>query len=169
MTQVFEEFQQFRRILCICPCCGDIVRVSDLRLRTKGPATRTWLDDYESQDKKLVETEQKFDEEEGKLREIAREKGRRAAERVINSAICESLRAMKLDPFDVKPILNPIDFVVFKGMNKEESISDILLLAREHNCLSLNAIRRQIRDIVLQQRYEWQVARIDEKGNIMFE
>lgn len=169
MTLVFEEFQQFRRILCICPCCGDIVRVSDLRLKTKGPAARTWLDNYESQDKKLADKEQKFDEEEEKLRKVAREKGRRAAERVINGAICESLRALKLDPFDVKPILNPIDFVVFKGMNKEESISDILLLAREHNCMSLNAIRRQIRDTVLQQRYEWQVARIDEKGNITFE
>jgi predicted Holliday junction resolvase-like endonuclease len=38
--------------------------------------------------------------------------------------MCKALRVLKLDPFDVKPILNPIDFVVFKGMNKADSISD---------------------------------------------
>lgn len=169
MNELFEEFQQFRRILCVCPCCGDIVRVSDMRLKTKGPAVRTWLDDHETKDKKLTEKEEKFDEEEERLREIAREKGRKAAEKVINRAICVSLRALKLDPFDVKPILNPIDFVVFKGMNKEESISDILLLAREHNCPTLNLARRQIRDVVSQKKYDWQVARIMENGKIMFE
>jgi predicted Holliday junction resolvase-like endonuclease len=112
---------------------------------------------------RLTEKEEKFEGEEEKLREIAREKGRKAAERVINRAICQSLRALKLDPFDVKPILNPIDFVVFKGMNKQESVSDILLLSREHNCPSLNLARQQIRDVVSEHEYEWQVARIDEK------
>jgi predicted Holliday junction resolvase-like endonuclease len=168
MTLLFEEFQQFRKILCVCPCCGDLVRVSDLRLKAKGRAVRTWLDDHEADDKRLTDKEGKFDEEEEILREIAREKGRKAAERVINRAICQSLRALKLDPFDVKPILNPIDFVVFKGMNKEESVSDILLLSREHDCPSLNLARQQIRDVVSHHKYEWQVARIDEKGNILF-
>jgi predicted Holliday junction resolvase-like endonuclease len=169
MTELFEEFQLLRKILCICPCCGDLVRVSDLRLKVKGPAVRTWLDDYEADKREIAKREEAFGEEEDKLRELAREKGRIAAEKVFRNAICPSLKALKLDPFDVKPILHPIDFVVFKGMTKEETISDIILLTRQHDCPSLNPIREQIRTAVLADRYDWQVARINEKGIILFE
>jgi predicted Holliday junction resolvase-like endonuclease len=165
----FEEFQLFRRILCVCPICGELVRVSDLRLKTKGPAVRTWLDDYEMEGLKLSKKERLFEEKESELREKAQEKGRKEAEKVFNRAICPSLKALKLDPLDVKPILHPIDFVVFKGMNKEESISDIILLSKPYNCPSLNLIRRDIKNVVSKNRYDWQVARIDEKGNIKFE
>jgi len=165
----FEEFQQFRRILCVCPICGEFVRVSDLRLKTKGPAVRTWLDDYEMEELKLSKKERLFEEKESELREKAQEKGRKEAEKAFNRAICPSLKALKLDPLDVKPILHPIDFVVFKGMNKEESISDIILLSKPYDCPSLNLIRRDIKIAVSKNRYDWQVARIDEKGNIEFE
>ena len=169
MTELFEEFQLFRRILCVCPCCGNFVRVSDLRLKAKEPAVRTWLDDHEKKDRELAEKEEQFKQKEEKLRELAREKGRKAAEKVFYKAICPSLKALKLDPFDVKPILHPIDFVVFKGMSKEETISDIILLTRQHNCPSINTVREQIKTAVLKNRYDWQIARIDEKGNIAFE
>ena len=165
----FEEFQQFRRILCVCPKCGNLVRVSDLRLKTKGPAVRTWLDDFETKEERLSKKEELFKEKEKNLREKAREKGRKEAEKAFNRAICPSLKALKLDPFDVKPILHPIDFVVFKGMNKEESISDIILLSKPYDCPSLNLIRRDIKIAVSKNRYYWQVARIDEEGNIAFE
>jgi len=165
----FEEFQQFRRILCVCPICGDLVRVSDLRLKTKGPAVRTWLDDFEIKEQRLSKKEELFGEQEKNLREKAREKGRKEAEKAFNRAICSSLKALKLDPFDVKPILHPIDFVVFKGMTKEKSVSDIILLSKPYNCQSLNLIRRDIKIAVSKNRYDWQVARIDEKGNIEFE
>jgi predicted Holliday junction resolvase-like endonuclease len=169
MNELFEEFQLFRRILCVCPCCGDLVRVSDLRLKAKGPAIRTWLDEREEKERKLSKKEEAFEEEEEKLRELAREKGRKASEKVFNAAICPSLRALKLDPFDVKPILHPIDFVVFNGMNKQEAISDIILLTRQHNCPSINPVREQIRKAVITNKYDWQVARIDEKGKITLE
>ena len=169
MTDLFGEFQQFRRIICVCPICGDLVRVSDLRLKTKGPAVRTWLDDFEIKVKRLSKKEELFGEKEGKLREKAREKGRKEAEKAVRRAICPSLKALKLDPFDVKPILHPIDFVVFKGMNKKETISDIILLTKPYDCPSLNSIRRDIKTAVSKNKYDWQVARIDEKGNIKFE
>jgi predicted Holliday junction resolvase-like endonuclease len=76
---------------------------------------------------------------------------------------------LKLDPFDVKPILHPIDFVVFKGMNREETVSDIMLLTRQHNCPSINPLREQIKAAVLKNKYDWQIARIDDKGKIVLE
>ena len=91
------------------------------------------------------------------------------AEKVFRAAICPSLRALKLDPFDVKPIFHPIDFVVFKGMTSKEAISGIILLTREYNCTSLNLLREQISKAVAQNKYNWQVARIEETGKIILE
>ena len=70
MTELFKEFQEFRNILCLCPCCGDLVRVSDLRLKAKGPAPTTWLDDYEKKSQAMDKKEENFDEKEQKLREL---------------------------------------------------------------------------------------------------
>jgi predicted Holliday junction resolvase-like endonuclease len=170
MSNLFEEFQEFRKILCICPCCGDLVRVSDLKLKVKGPAYQTWLDEYEKKSLFLDKKEEKFDEVEDKIRALSVEKGRKAAEKACNELICRGLRELKLDPFDIKPILTPVDFVAFKGMNKEEDINEILFLTREVGCCKeINQLRQQVKKAILQEKYDWQVARIDDKGKIELE
>ena len=55
--KLFEEFQEFRKILCVCLECSEIVRVSDLRLTAKGKVKETWLDDYERRSYLLDERE----------------------------------------------------------------------------------------------------------------
>ena len=75
---------------------------------------------------RIAKREEEFEEEEPGFRELARKKGRKAAEKAFYRAIFPSLRALELDPLDVKPILHPIDFVVFNGMNRAETINDII-------------------------------------------
>lgn len=165
---LFEEYQLFRRILAVCPCCGELRRVSDLRLKSKAEAEKTWLDEYDGDSQKLTNKEQEFAEQEQKLRDEAVEKGRKIAEEAFYKAICPSLRKLKLNPYDVKPIFHPIDFIAFNGMTTQEDISDILILAREQ-CATLDSIRKQIKKAVEGQKYDWQVARIDETGKIVIE
>ncbi|MGD0072662.1 MAG: Holliday junction resolvase-like protein [Candidatus Bathyarchaeia archaeon] len=169
MSQLSQEYQLFRKILCVCPCCNKLVRVSELelKLKAKGQAPRTWLDNYEKSVLAITKKEENFEEQEKKLREIAHAKGRAEAEKTINKAMCKPLKALRLDPFDVKPILSPIDFVVFNGMNKADSVNDILLLSRKHQCPSLEPIHKQIGQAVIKQRYDWQVARIEDDGSIV--
>lgn len=168
MTEIFEVFQEFRKILCVCPCCGELSRVSDLRLKIKGVAGRTWLDDFELKNSVQADKEQKFEEIEEKIRAKSVEQGRKAAEKVFNQAISPAFKALKLSPFDVKPILNPVDFVVFDGMDKG-NVKDIVLLSKQSMHKMLNQIREQVRTAILNNKYDWQVARIDEVGNIIFE
>ncbi|MGD0996562.1 MAG: hypothetical protein ABR909_13705 [Candidatus Bathyarchaeia archaeon] len=54
-------------------------------------------------------------------------------------------------------------------MTSKEAISDIILLTREYNCTSLNLLREQISKAVAQNKYNWQVARIEETGKIILE
>ena len=165
----FEEFQEFRKILCVCPECGEIVRVSDLKLKDKGRVEKTWLDDYERRSLQMGKKEEEFNEIESELREAAVEKGRKEAQKIFNKAIKADLRKLKLDPYDIKPILNPIDFVVFKDMNSKDLISDIVFLSKKIENQNINMLRTQVEKVIEEQNYEWLVARIDNTGQIEFE
>lgn len=166
---LFEEFQEFRKILCVCPHCGEIVRLSDLKLKTKGKAVKTWLDEYAKKSRDMDIKEENFYEISSKLREKAVAKGRKEAQKVINNAISPEFKALKLDPFDIKPIFNPVDFVVFDGMNSKKQVSNVIFLSQKtHNTL-LNGIRKKITEVIKKKQYEWQVARINEQGKIELE
>lgn len=169
MDNLFKEFGELRKILCICPCCGEIVRVSDLHLKVKKPATKTWLDTYEAKIIEMSKKEEKFDEKEKKLREKAIEKGREEAKKIVNNVVLPIFRKLKLNPFDVKPILSPVDFLVFDGMTEEEKIKNIIFLSRISRIESMNLIRKQIKEAIAQKKYSWQVGRIDNLGGLTFE
>jgi len=165
----FEEFQEFRKILCVCPECGDIVRVSDLRLKSKGIVEKTWLDDYKHRSLKMDKKEEEFSEIESALREAAVEKGRKEAQKVFSKAIKADFRKLKLDPYDIKPILNPVDFLVFKDMNSRGVISDIMFLSKKIKNQNINLLRAQVKKVIKNKNYEWLVARIDNTGQIELE
>ncbi len=169
MNELFEEYQEFRKILCVCPCCGEIVRVSDLKLQVKGKSVKTWLDIYDAKEQKMDEKEAKFAEIQDKLRELAVKKGRKQAEKVINNALMPSFRALKYNPFDVKPLLNPVDFIVFCGMDKLDCINNIVFLSKQHDAPNLINSRKQIEKAILCHKYEWKVARVDDEGSVSFE
>ena len=166
---IFEEFQEFRKILVVCPCCGNLHRVSDLKLKAKGPGVKTWLDEFERKELDFDRQVEKFEEKEQELRETARDNGRKEAQKMINKIVIPSIKRLKLDPYDVKPILHPVDFIVFNGMNARDSISKVMFLDRKTMSQTLNTLKEQIRKAVLSKKYEWKVARIDEKCKIVYE
>ena len=166
---LFNEFQVFHRILCICPKCGIICRVSDLKLKTKGKTGKTWLDTYEDKFEKLEKKGYKFEEVKDQLREISREKGRKEAKTVFNKAISPTFKALKYDPSDIIPILTPVDFIVFKDMTAKEKVSDVAFISQKIKNDNINILRSQVRNIIDKELYDWQVARIDNKGKISME
>lgn len=161
-------FQTFRRILCICPCCGNILRFSDLRLSAKGKAVNTWLDTYESKIMSLDNKEAKFDEKEKQLREQSAERGRKKVPKIVNRSLDEKFLKLKYNPYDVKAILHPVDFVVFNGM-EDNDIKDIVLLSKNSSNSNINAARSSVKFVVSKCLYDWKVARIDGDGKINME
>jgi len=165
---MLEEFQEFRKILCICPCCGEMVRVSDLKIKVKDKIEKTWLDEHEAKMIKLQNEREEFSKIEMKIREQSIEKGRKTAEKVFNKCINPNFRKLKIDPYDLKPILHPIDFVVFKGMSKGNSIEEIKFFSHKTENEIINTLRSQIHKAIEKNDYDWQVARISEDGIIEF-
>jgi predicted Holliday junction resolvase-like endonuclease len=168
MNPVLEMFQSFRTILCICPKCNQMSRLSDLHLRLKAPAKKTWLDEYETKLLGVQTKEEKFDEKEKKLRDLAAERGRKAVPKIIEKAMNSELVKLKINPYDIKAILHPIDFIVFSGMNDKDTVSDIMLLSKKCNNSDLTMCRDSIKGVISKGNYDWKVARVDTNGRIQF-
>jgi predicted Holliday junction resolvase-like endonuclease len=169
MNDILFMFQSFRRILCVCPCCGDIVRIGDLTLFYKGKPFKTWLDMYESKILNLERKGEKFDEKEQDIRDKAAEKGRKKVEKRICKMMCSEIMQMKYNPYDIKAIWHPVDYVVFNGMNNKDKVSDITFLSRKNDDVNLNNIRKTVKECVENKKYEWMVARISTDGKMEIE
>jgi len=169
MSEILATFQSFRRILCICPRCGDLVRLSDLRLKYRGVAPRTWLDTYQSKLSLAQKREELFDEKEQKLRDEAAERGRRKVPRIVRKSLSAEFAKLKYNPYDIKAILHPVDYVVFDGLNNRNDLDGIVFLSKEAPDPALNEIQKSVKETVDKEQYHWRVARVSTDGKIEFE
>jgi predicted Holliday junction resolvase-like endonuclease len=166
--EIMNIFQSFRRFLCVCPCCGDLVRFSDLRIEYKGKTPTTWLDSYKTKVRKLEDKEEELDEKEEALRERARQRGRKKVPLIVQKSMYTEFAKLKYDPYDIKAILHPVDFVVFNGMHSKK-MKDVVFLSKQTNNLQLNKVRSSVEKTIDKAAYDWQTAHVEMDGSIKFE
>lgn len=165
MNELLDTFQSFRKILCVCPCCGEIVRMSDLHLKYSGKSPKTWLDKYELQLLALQEKEQVFEAKEAELREKAIERGRSKVPLMIKDCLCPEFKKLEYDPYDIKAIMDPVDFVVFDGLNEGKQVQSVTFLAKITNP-QMQKVTDSIKTAVSKGSYDWKVARITTTGKV---
>ena len=168
MKELVDVFQSFRKILCICPCCGEIVRLSDLHLKYSGKAPKTWLDKYELELLSLQEKEELFEEKEEELRQKSIERGRRKVSLLVKKCLCSEFRKLEYDPYDIKAVMDPVDFVVFDGLNARNEVRRIAFLSRKLS-QNLTIVTESLRKTVSKGNYDWKVARITMAGKVDYE
>ena len=169
MTDSFlDTFQQFKTILCVCPKCNTLSRLSDLQLRSKEKAPRTWLDDYEMTSQRLQEQENEFEEKEGEIREKAAERGRAQVPEMVRKSMDNQFAKLSYDPYDIKALLHPVEFVVFDGMNKGE-LDNITLLSRLSTNSNLKNLQKAVTKAVDEKLYDWKIVRVSLDGDVEFE
>lgn len=149
----------------MCPHCNNISRLSDLRLHSQEKITKTWLDDFESNIKQLQQQEEKFKEEEKEIREKAAERGRAQVPKIVRKSMVKEFAKLKYDPYDIKAILHPVEFVVFDGMNSE-SMKNVVLLAKQSTNPHLQDLQKKIASTVEDKKYDWKVIRVSTDGDI---
>ena len=96
-----RRVSRIQKILYVCPDCGRIVRLSDLKIKSKAEVETTWLDYYEYRERLLANRREKFDAVSADLRKAATLEGRRQADEVFNKAIKQDFREMNFDPSDI--------------------------------------------------------------------
>ena len=168
MAQSFVQmFNQLKTIHCMCPKCDNLMRISDLKLRSKDKTEKTWLDILDAKTKRIGKKEEKFAEEESNIREQARARGRKRVPKLINQSMKKDFAKLKYDPYDVKAILHPIDFVVFDGMNKGQ-IEDVTLISNKSTNPHMQRLHKAITEAVKTKSYDWKILHVSQDGKVTY-
>lgn len=168
MDSLVEFFAIQREIFGICPCCGEIFRLSDARIYLRARPRKNWMDLLEDQDQLLDQLEEQIGEAEEELRDKARKSGRRRAQRAIKR-IDPVFAPRNLNADDAKVLFHPVDYVVFKGMKEPGFVDSIVLLDRETKDPGRRRLQRTIEKAVEKENYDWVTIRVGDDGKIATE
>lgn len=162
---MFLNFQEFQKIIVICPICGDFHRLSELKLFYKGKAERSWLDDLRDKERRIERLEEKLEAEREEIKERAQEKARRKLPKLLKKKV--PLIAKKgYFPQDVKALFDPIDFVVFDGMNEKDNVRRVVFLDGPAQNRIRERVQISIKKIIKAGNFEWRTIKISEDGEI---
>ncbi len=157
-----EELSSFtnnQMILCICPKCRNISRFSDLRIISTKKTPQTWLDGFEKKITDFQAKEEDFSSKEAAIRKEAAEKARKQLPILIKKSLSDQIASLKFNPYDIKPILYPIDYVIYDGMEKG-AIDNVIFLHNKNKNAKMNELHKSIHTTVENEDYDWKVARI---------
>lgn len=166
-SDVLLYFQIQRQIFGVCPCCGEIFRLSDCNVYARTKPKPDWMDQLAAKSAVLDRTENRIEEQAEAVREKARERGKRQAQ----------ARIRKMDPIfaprglqaaDAKILLNPVDFVVFEGLNGG-SVRHMTFLDRKSTNDQRRAIQESIGETLHAGRVEWRTIRVADDGGMKME
>ena len=163
---LLKFFSIQRQIFGLCPCCGDIFRLSDAKLYLKDKPKSDWMDKLHKSEERLDKQENKINEERAEISEIARIKGRNEALKSIKK-IDTIFHPNNLSADDAKVMFHPVDFVVFNGMKNSNEIK-ITLLDRVVENTTQRALQSSIEKTVEKQNYEWITIHVGEEGEIEY-
>ena len=166
IDDILSIFTNFKNILCVCPECNNISRLSQLYLYSAKKTARTWLDDYEDRIRSFREIESEHASKANEIREQAVQRGRDQVPKLVNISLSETITKLKYDPYVIKPINHPIDYVVYDGMNNN-SINNVVFLHEKN--MHLTKLHQSIADTVKNKQYDWKVARISKEGLLEME
>ena len=167
--EVLEFYSSLRHIFGVCPCCGEIFRLSDCKLYQKKKPEADWKEELDKEILRLDNLEEKILEKIEATKETARTVGRQNADKLVRK-IDKIFLPLKLNCNDCKVIFHPVDFIVFNGMNSNGgdcSIKDIILLDKNNKSGQYLQIQKSIENVVVKKNYEWLTLRVENDGQIV--
>ena len=171
---LLDIFQQLKTVLCLCPHCSSLLRVSQLHLRSTAAAPRTWLDDYDEQiqklqikDDKVSRKEDKLNSQVAEIREKSRERGRKRVVSTVLKSMDDYFSKKKYNPYDIKPIIHPVDFVIFNG-DHDKQVNEVVFLSKKSNNPNLAALQKSVDECVEKKNYDFKTAKISNEGKVTF-
>jgi predicted Holliday junction resolvase-like endonuclease len=167
-SDIVRFFAVQRSIFGLCPCCGELFRLSDSRVFLKTRPKKDWMDILRARDARLDGVEEQIDDAEEALREKARIVGRRSA-RLAVRRIDPVFAPRRLNADDAKVLFHPVDYVVFRGMKEQGTIKEIILLDGETRAPDRIRLQKSIEKVIETGNYEWLTVRVQDDGGVVEE
>jgi predicted Holliday junction resolvase-like endonuclease len=164
MKNLHSVFDELNSILVICPSCGEINRVSETRPYLKGAKPHTRFDQLDAELRALDRTEERLDERLQELRDQARERGWRKAHGRLKK-LDPTFYGSGLEPQDVKVIFDPVEYVVFDGMTRN-NLRQVLLMGEMPGNSAQERIQLSLQNTLKKGHVEFATLRITEDGRV---
>lgn len=167
--EVLEFYSSLRHIFGVCPCCGEIFRLSDCKLYQKKKPESDWKEELDKELQRLDKLEETILEKIEATKEAARTLGRQNADKLVRK-IDKIFLPLKLNCNDCKVIFHPVDFIVFNGMNNNDgdcSIKEIMLLDKDNKSGQYLTLQKSIESAVKNKSYDWLTLRVENNGQIV--
>ncbi|MFH0890065.1 MAG: Holliday junction resolvase-like protein [Candidatus Aenigmatarchaeota archaeon] len=151
-----------RHIFSVCPECHSVNRLSDLQLSEKGYYKPDWLDGLQVEQQRLGDKIAKLDEKKKDLQRVAKEKAERIELPKVLNRLAPFFTKHKIDPRDVRTIFDPVEFLVFQGMNSPEGVDSVTLLHLGEN----KHLIKSIEDTIAKKDFGWNTIQVKDDGSV---
>lgn len=159
-----QLLQDLQRIFGFCPCCGEPFRLSEATLFHKAPPPRTPWDELAAERQKLARAEERLFDQTERLRDKAKEAGRKEMERRLRS-LTAFFRKQRIEIRDIRLLFHPVDYVAFRGLS-DGSCTAVEFIDREATTNAHAALQRSIEHCIRAGNFKWITMRIADDGRI---
>jgi len=163
MSRFFLWFKEMKQLYGFCPCCNELFRLSDATLYTKTLPPHTPFDTVAEQRKRFLKQRERFEDKEEAIRDEAKARGRALARRQLRK-VAPFLRR-GVDPNDIKVIFDPVEYLMFHGLTKEQCTL-IELVDHPAETSQREKAQRSIQRTIEAGNIEWQTFRVQLDGSI---
>jgi predicted Holliday junction resolvase-like endonuclease len=161
LSSVFGDLGE---IAGVCPCCGDLIYLSEARPFLAGSKNRSVIDSLRAAEDRLERESEKLDNLEQGLRQAAALAGLKTAKKLLKK-IDPVFSGTGYDPQDVKVLFNPITYVIFDGLARGK-IKSLSLIAKEPHDPEADKILRSIGKTVNAGNFEFRTVHVDREGAV---
>lgn len=169
MTDLSALFGGLSLIAGVCPNpdCGELFRLSDARPFLKGKKPASILDELDAEIDRIDRAQERLELQEQVLRDRARQAGQRQAKRRLKK-IDPAFSGCRLDPQDVKVIFDPVEYVVFDGLNAGK-LDRVVLLGHPPASRAQERLFKSIARTVRKGNLDFRTLRVLENGALELE
>lgn len=166
LGNIVNFFEIQRSIFGVCPHCQELFRLSDIKISYRKKFSRDWYDKLEKQEEKIDDEHMKLEETLAAIREKAQEQARRRhLPRMLRQAD-PVFTPLGYYPQDVKAVFDPMDFVIFDGMNRDGRVRRVVFMDEYSADGRTRQIQSSIENAISKERYGFQSIRLTKDGRI---
>jgi len=156
MHGLARTIDSIQEVLATCPCCGNIFRLVEGKFvfPQKRPKPCEYLDlialegRLSDAEERLESAVERFNEKLEAQRQRLAELGRRKAKKRLKK-IDPTFSGKNIDPQDVKVIFDPVEYLIFHGLNSEDGVGSVEFVSRspysKNHEVTLRSIDRTVR------------------------
>jgi predicted Holliday junction resolvase-like endonuclease len=153
-----------RHIFVVCPCCGEVVRLSDARVSYRQKYADDWLDRVERSEERIEQRIESFEERRKKLRDLSIARARQRILPQLLRKVAPAVSSLKLSPMDVKTLMDPVGYVVFDGLNSARGCRRVLFLDTGEAGKERLRVRESMESAIKRGDLGWTTVQIGQDG-----